>query len=224
MHMCERYAAYNLKKIIDFLGISNCDDLDNFKDNHNASPGQILPVITCKSPHKISLFKWGLIPPWYKTGITAENMFNVEAGRISRRPVLRGLLNSQRCIVLTSGYYEGRIIDGLQQSHLVKVKGEPFTLLAGLFESSQDKRTGEITDSFTVITTQASAQLSALYPSMPLTLTGEDQSDWLSLASTDEKIGKILFHDARHEVELFPVPVQTIDPRSNLPGLIMEIE
>lgn len=221
--MCVRYAAYQIKDVIDFLGLTNCDELDAFKDNYNASPGQYLPIITCKESHKISLFKWGLIPPWYKTGITAANMFNVEAAAIARRPLLRSLLKLQRCIIITSGYYEWKLGESRHAAYRVKVKDAPFTLLAGLYEASLDKRTGEKMDSFTIITTPACQALAGLYQQMPLTLTGDYPAKWLDLNSSAEVVDEILFHDARHEVEVYEVSDKVTDARNNLPGLIVRL-
>lgn len=221
--MCVRYAAYQINKVIDLLGIKNCSELDSFKDNYNASPGQYLPIVTCQDPHTINLFKWGLIPPWYKTGITAANMFNIEAAKISKRPILRSLLKSQRCLIITSGYYEWKVSDNRQIAHHVKVKEQPFTLLAGLYEASVDKRTGERMNSFTIITTRASQELVDLRADMPLTLTDDYASDWLAETSSAEKINEILFHDARHEVQVYEISPGVTDSRNNLPGLIVRI-
>ena len=221
--MCVRYAAYQINRVIDLLGIKNCAELDAFKDNYNASPGQYLPIVTCQDKHTINLFKWGLISPWYKTGITAANMFNIEAAKISKRPVLRSMLKSQRCIIVTSGYYEWKSTDNGQIAYHVRVKEEPFTLLAGLYEASVDKRTGERMNSFTIITTKASAALTDLRADMPLTLVGDDALYWLSEDSSVDKINELLFHDARHEIDVYEVSAGITDSRTNLPGLIVRI-
>lgn len=221
--MCVRYAAYQIKEVLDFLEITDCDELDSFKDNYNASPGQYLPIVTSGSPHKVSIFKWGLIPPWYKTGITASNMFNVDATQIARRPVLRNLLSSQRCLILTSGYYEWKKDQNKQIPHRVKVKDEKFTLLAGLYEASTDRRTGERMDSFTIITIPARPDLEHLYSSMPLILVGDHSKKWLDAGSSPELINEILVHTPVHQAEVFQVSDTLTDSRNNLPGLILKI-
>jgi len=222
--MCVRYSAHGMKKLLDRLEIRNCDELDSFKDNYNAAPGQFLPVITCLEPDTIRLLKWGLIPPWYKTGITASNMFNVGADTIPKRPVLRAMLSSQRCLVITSGYYEWKNENGFKKPHRVTMRDEHFTLLAGLFEVSMDRRTGEKNETFTIVTTKAAKHLEELYPQMPLTLKDDYQKCWIDSATPQETINEILFHDISYDIHFFPVSEKVTDSRNNLPGLIVKLE
>ena len=58
---------------------------------------------------------------------------------------------------------------------------------------------------------------------MTLNLVSDDALDWLSEDSSADKIIGLLFHDAKHEVDVYKVTAGITDARRNLPGQIVKI-
>ncbi len=57
-----------------------------FKPSYNIAPGFLVPVIVRKSPNKLGIMKWGLIPHWSKDPKIGNRLINARAETISVKP------------------------------------------------------------------------------------------------------------------------------------------
>jgi len=78
---------------------------DFYKPNYNASPTQLLPVITTNSPHGISLFYWGETPAWAKNKTPSEKIINVRTETLSEKLALKKAMMKTRCLAPADGFY-----------------------------------------------------------------------------------------------------------------------
>src|SRR5688500_16539233 len=80
-------------------------DVPEFYTAHyNASPTQLLPVITSATPEGLSLFYWGTAPDWAKNKTLSEKFINQRAENFEEKPTLKKALRTQRCIVPADGF------------------------------------------------------------------------------------------------------------------------
>jgi putative SOS response-associated peptidase YedK len=121
----------------------------------------------------------GLIPAWAKDPAIGNRMINARAEGVTEKPAFRSAFRSRRCIVPASGFYEWRQGRGPKQPYLIRRKdGQPIGF-AGLWESWEDRTTGEVIETCTIITYEPNALMAELHDRMPLILGPADYDRWL---------------------------------------------
>ena len=152
---------------------------------YNIAPTQMIAAVTeIESERKISLFKWGLVPRWAKDESIGNKLINARAETLSEKPSFRDAFRSRRCIVPASGFYEWmRVAKGAKQPFYFYLKDKNIFGFAGLWEERLDKETGELTETCTIITTEANEVLKPIHERMPVILISEHYDFWL-----DEKV------------------------------------
>jgi hypothetical protein len=107
-------------------------------------------------------------------------MINARAEGVADKPAFRSTFRARRCIVPASGFYEwqrqGR---GPKQPYLIRRRdGEPIGF-AGLWESWEDRATGEVVETCTIITCEPNALMAKLHDRMPVILDPAHYDRWL---------------------------------------------
>lgn len=148
------------------------------------------PVIT--SDPEIQSYRWGLIPFWVKDEKQADEIkrmtLNARADTIFQKPSFREPIRSKRCIIPSTGYFEWRHEGDKKIPYYIFLKDEEIFSMAGVYDSWQDKATGEIINTFSIITTEANPLTDYIHNTkhrMPAILNQEDEKRWL-----DPKLGK----------------------------------
>lgn len=164
----------------------------------NAFSFPYCPVIT--SDPEIQSFKWGLIPFWAKDEKQADEIkrmtLNARADTIFQKPSFREPIRSKRCIVPSTGYFEWRHEGTRKIPYYIYVKDEPIFSMAGVYDSWLDKVTGEIINTFSIITTEANSLTDYIHNTkhrMPAILSQKDEEKWL-----DPKLGKLDIEQLLH--------------------------
>jgi putative SOS response-associated peptidase YedK len=95
--------------------------------------------------------RWVLVPGWARDPAIGHKMINARAETVADKPAFRGAFKARRCVVPASGLYEWqRRAKGAKLPHLIQRRdGEPMGL-AGLWESWQDRATGEVVTTCTI--------------------------------------------------------------------------
>ena len=134
--------------------------------------------------------KWGLIPFWCKTQEDADKMrkftYNARSETVFELPSFRGPILSKRCIVPSTGYFEWRHeADGTKTPYFIFVRDLEIFSLAGVCDSWQNKLTGEVLNTFSILTTQANELTGFIHNNpktgnrMPVILNVEEEEKWL---------------------------------------------
>jgi len=187
---------------------------------YNGAPTQMLAVITGENPHKLSYYRWGLIPPWAKDISIGNKMINSRAETITEKPSFRIPLYNKRCLVPADGFYEWQQDIG-KQPYRIFVKSNPVFAMAGLWERWKSPE-GEIINSFSIITTEANSFMTPIHNRMPVILKPEDEKTWLSSKNPVE-ILSLLKQYPSEEMEAYPVPKLVNSPRNNGPEVWTKI-
>lgn len=142
-----------------------------------------MTVITNEATKTTVLHHWGLIPHWAKDNSIRKYTLNAKVETLDQKPSFR---SAKRCLVLTDGFYEWQWQDSKgkkKQKHLITLTDDGLFAFAGLYDTWVDRRTGEIVNSFAIVTTAAQGIMQEIHNSklrMPYTLTPNTEVSWLA--------------------------------------------
>jgi len=188
---------------------------------YNGAPTQLLAVITGEKPQKLSYHRWGLIPPWAKDISIGNKMINARAETITEKASFRTPLFSKRCLVPADGFYEWQQ-DAGKQPYRIFVKNNALFAMAGLWERWKSP-TGEVVESFSIITTEANEFMKPIHNRMPVILKREDEKTWLG-SKDSVKILSLLKPYAAEDMDAYPVSKLVNSPRNEAPSIIEPAE
>lgn len=143
------------------------------------------PVITDESLGEIQFYQWGLVPFWAKDDRLKKNTLNARIETIEEKPSFRDAAK-QRCLVLSSGYYEWQWLDPKgkkKQKYFIKPETQDLFAFAGIYSHWKDPGSNQLVSSYSIVTTTANELMSKIHNNkkrMPVVLRKEDQSLWLS--------------------------------------------
>ncbi len=165
--------------------------LDNGFD-HNPCP-----VITSERPKEFQTMTWGLVPWWMKKKgealqIRVRTLLCISEEMFDKASYRDSLKDAKRCLIPATGFYEWRWFDGGKNKipYFVKTDQELFSI-AGLWSEWKDKTTGEVMQTYTVLTTKANTLMEKIHNSkkrMPVILPKEHEDDWLNPNLTKEDV------------------------------------
>jgi putative SOS response-associated peptidase YedK len=156
-------------------------------------------VITQEKPDEIQQYQWGLIAPWVKDWEDAKvrwnQTLNAKSETVFELPSFRGSIRTKKCLVFAKGFFEWRHINTKQKiPYIVGVRDQkdakkfkPFTF-GGIYNIWTDKDTGEVHETFSIITVPANDMMKVIHNSkerMPLIIPEVNQWEWLT--TKDEK-------------------------------------
>jgi len=166
------------------------------RPRHNVSPSQ--PVVTiiqsADGGRELGWRQWGLIPSWSKSPTGSGRLFNARSETAREKPSFRAAWKHRRCLIPADGFYEWTPRDRDHQPYYFRASGGTLLAFAGLYETWQGEG-GEVIESCTVLTTEASADLAGVHHRMPVILAPERFERWLDGKSDPEAL-KSMMHPA----------------------------
>lgn len=154
-------------------------------DRYNGFTYPKTPVITNLKPQSIQLLNWGLIPFWAKDNTIRANTLNARIETIEEKPSFKSNVKN-RCLILSDGFFEWQWLDEKgkkKQQYLITLPSdEPFAF-AGIFSEWTDKTTGEILNTYSIVTTEANPLMAEIHNTkkrMPVILTPSNENLWLN--------------------------------------------
>jgi putative SOS response-associated peptidase YedK len=147
------------------------------KPRFNVSPNTYCPIVRLHEDHRILISSyWGLVPHWARGDIKVKPI-NAKAETVKDKPYFRYAYKHQRCLVPATGYYEWKGKEGKKQPYYIKPAGADIFSFAGLWETWEKGE--EPLTSFTIITADASEQLTDIHNRMPVIIDPENYDGWL---------------------------------------------
>jgi len=188
--MCGRYELQQIEGLGARFRASSVN-LD-FGPRYNVAPGQMMPVVVHKgSEHTLEMMKWGLVPYWAKDPRIGNKMINARAETILEKPSYRKPLQSKRCLVPVSGFYEWQDTGTGKMPYHIYLKDEPVFALAGLYDTWIDPQ-GQQLYTYTIITTSANSFMERLHHRMPVILGEETEDLWLDPATPISRLVNLM--------------------------------
>ena len=145
-------------------------------------------VVTDENPKDLQHFMWGLIPSWAKDDDIKKYTLNARYETLKTKPSFK---NAKRCLIFADGFYEWKWLDKQgkkKQKYLIEFPNSELFSFAGLYDQWVDKRTGEIINSCSIVTTEAKGIMREIHNSkmrMPLVIENNQMEDWLEKRKTN---------------------------------------
>lgn len=194
-----------------------------YRPRYNIAPSTVHPVLRAQGGRReLVPATWGFVGRFARGGAAPSLLANARAESARTKPTFRGAFAAHRCVVPADGFYEWTGPKGARRPTWFHPAGGGLLRLAGLYQPAKDPDTGEI-DRFTILTTEASADVAPVHDRMPVLLEPGDVDLWLGDGADAE----------RAEALLRPAPrgflaARAVSPRVNTvghddPSLLQEV-
>ena len=227
--MCGQYAIVSkIEKIEKQFNVRAKEDLKSY-ENKIIVPGTKGLVITDENPKIIQTYTFGFTPNWadklkYIINARSEGDHNKDnspdytGGKgIINKPFFRKAIRSQRCLVIADCFIESTGKKELKKSFNVYLKDHvnPFAF-AGIWDRWQEKDTGEIHDTFAIITTRPNnLMLKIPHDRMPVVLNPSSYSRYLSAKSPLSDITAMLEPYAAQDMNAYEIATSFYQERND---------
>lgn len=177
--MCGRFAFYSPAEATAALfgATSQVTPAARF----NIAPSQDIAAIRRDENRLASLtmVRWGLVPFWAKEPSIGNRMINARAETVAEKPSFRTAYRKRRCLIPADGFYEWHTSEGRKTPWFISLENGKTFAFAGLWESWQDKDTGQTLDTAAIITCEANQFMSRLHHRMPVIMEPGHTDAWL---------------------------------------------
>ena len=155
-----------------------------------------LLIYTDRSPDFPEVSVWGLVPHWVKDQNQLKklwnNTLNARGETIFEKPSFRWAARHNRCLIYVDGFYEHHHFKGKTYPFYLHRKDLQPMAFAGLWSEWTDPETGEVKNTFSIVTTEGNELLAKVHnnprikgPRMPLILPEELTDKWLEPTTDD---------------------------------------
>jgi putative SOS response-associated peptidase YedK len=179
--MCGRYQIAMEDDIIEMREI--LDEINerykNTPDTAAAKTGEIFPTDTApvlirgNDKPQAALMKWGF-PKWQGSGV----IINARGETAQDKLTFRSSLDSRRCIVPATGFFEWREENGSKTKYLFRLPETKILYLAGLYGAFKDGPRAY--NAYVILTGGANSSMALYHNRMPMVLMPDDMEKWLS--------------------------------------------
>jgi putative SOS response-associated peptidase YedK len=189
---------------------------------YNLTPGQAVAVVREREGRRrLDALQWGLIPFWAKDATIGRRLVNARLDGLAEKPAFREAWTRRRCLIPASGFYEwSEPRGGRKRPYFIRPADEPLLALAGLWERWRTPA-GDKLETCVIVTTDATAQLSAIHDRMPLLIPRDAHALWLDPRSSLDDAVRL----AQQPPALATVPVgfAVNDPRNDDETLVSRV-
>ncbi len=178
-----------------------------------------LPIIKQGS---IELSEWGLIPSFIVQEEKAkeiQNMtLNARSNTIHEKPSFKKSIQSQRCILMVDGFFEWRHEEGRKLPYYIFPKDGTVFCLGCIYNSWLNKVTGEVKETFSIITTEANPIMEYIHNSkkrMPLILDKSQINDWINQGTPIQAVNSMMKPYDDSKMDAYRITQEANNPRNN---------
>lgn len=177
----------NAHKYAEFFSVENMDSFTEETLSYRAFPHTLFPVVLESQGQRVcKLMNYSLVPPWSETRKPKFATYNARIETLCEKPTWREPIKSRRCLVGITSFFES-CYEGSHAGHIVEFKNpnDELWAVAGLWSEWIDKSTGEVLDSFAIITTEPSPFIRKVgHDRSPVFLNENGFKDWLKPNAT----------------------------------------
>ncbi len=214
--MCGRFSLAVSKSVLQqqlpFLELS-----EEPEPSYNIAPTQQAWVVVDGGRPRLVPMVWGLVPHWSQDGRNDGLLINARAEGIAAKPSFRIPFRQRRCLVPADSFYEWRKEGRQKIPYRILRKDRRLLFFAGIWDVWEGAAAPLHT--FSIITTEASREMSHLHNRMPVMLNNEnDQRHWLRSDRLEDLL--LLVRFPQDEVlDMYRVSTSVNSPAHNYPGL-----
>ncbi|XXX75973.1 SOS response-associated peptidase [Sorangium sp. So ce134] len=158
-----------------------------YRPRYNIAPSTVHPVLRAQGGQReLVAAAWGFTGRFGGGGAAPSLLANARAESARTKPTFRGAFAARRCVVPADGFYEWTGPKGARRPTWFHPAGGGLLRMAGLYQPAKDPDTGEIDVRFTILTTEASADVAQVHHRMPVLLEPGDVDLWLGVGDGAE--------------------------------------
>ena len=188
--------------IINYLnsnqGVQMHFNFDDFGEKHLVS-GFAHPELPIVKQGSIELGEWGLVPSFIVREEQAKDIqnktLNARSDTIYERKSYKDAIVKQRCVLVIDGFFEWKHTPSEKIPYYIYPTDGTVFYLGCIYNSWVDKGTGEMKDTFSIITTDANPLMEIIHNSkkrMPLILNKNDIAMWIDPESSHENVNRLM--------------------------------
>ena len=181
----------------------------------------------------VFLHEWGLIPSWVKNEAIADDLrsktLNAVGETAFEKPSFRKSIAAQRCLLPVSGFYEWREVNGVKYPYYIQLQEQDYFSLGSLYDSWINRETGEIRNTFSIITTPANPLMEKIHnlkKRMPLILSPDDEMKWLDSSLKADSVKELIKPFPDRKMKAYTISREANNARNNrnIPGIMSRVE
>ena len=187
--MCGRFALDQTTDAIVAEFFAQTNRFPDWFPQWNIAPTTTIPiVVTTESGDRlVGPARWSLVPSWSRELTLKYPTFNARSETAAEKPTFRGSVNTHRCIVPISAYYEWTTVGGSKAPHVIYQPDRGLIGLAGLYSWWTNPTTGEMVATTTILTRDSTGILAPIHDRMPIGVEPADYDRWLDPSETRGK-------------------------------------
>ena len=196
----------------------------NLQPRWNGAPTQDFAAcrLDAQGARVLTKLRWGLVPAWAPDVKMGARLIDARSESVHVKPAFRAAFKKRRCLIAANGWFEWRAEgDGKQPWFISAASGAPLSF-AGLWERWE--RGSESVETFTVLTTGASSELSAIHHRQPSILRAGDFEEWLTPDSTQDRLLALARSAYEGPYESLRVSRRANNARNNDPDLLLPLD
>lgn len=210
--MCGRFALdIELDALIsEFVAQEN--RIPDWAPHWNIAPTSTIPIVIDRADgdalvRTIGPARWSLTPSWSDTLELKYPTFNARSESAAEKPTFRNAVKHHRCLIPATAYFEWHTVGGEKTPHVIRPTVGSFFAFAGLYSVWTGGHTPVVTA--TMLTAEATEELSWLHPRRPMALPRDAWANWLNPQEVgtqdliDEAVSSSMQHMAH--MECYPV-------------------
>lgn len=157
--------------------------------SYNIAPQTDQPIVRLSrdsAERELALLRWGLVPFFAKDPKIGYSTINARAETIATSPTFREAMKRRRCLVPATGFYEWQKIGNkAKQPWTIELPNGEIFAFAGLWDRWKDRVSGNVLETYTIITTDPNELVQPLHDRMPVILSPSDYDRWLEPGDPD---------------------------------------
>ena len=216
--MTPRYALYDIADLRDRFNLT-AGLPKGIRPHYNISPTVNAPVIIGHEGLATAvLMKWGLVAKGAKdtNSVFRYRTYTHASETIFSRHSWEQAVRQRRCLVPANGFYE---LGNEERAYYAQNTGETLRAFAGIYSEWKDPE-GTAHGTYSIITTEASEDVSRASSRMPVILDREAEADWLNPEITDtSSIHAMLRPNPSGLVTMHEVSIVVHSPKQNQASL-----
>jgi len=193
----------------------------------------LMPVMTQQDPNKLQLYNWGLVPFWVKDAKQADELramtLNATCENVFVKPSFRSSIRQKKCLIPALSFFEWKTINSkTKQPYRIGVQDSESMLkdftMGGIYDSWTDIKTGEVRETFAIITTPANDMMAEIHNTkkrMPLIIAEKDRTAWLNV-ETEKEINELMVPFADDDMLAYPISklISSKNGNNNVPEVL----
>lgn len=194
----------------------------NFDEDYFLVSGFSHPKLPIIKQGVIELSEWGLIPSFAvneeKANELANMTLNARSDTIREKPSYKKSIVCQRCLLVVDGFFEWRHENNRKIPFYIYPKDETVFYMGCIYNSWVNKLTGEVRDTFSIITTAANPLMEYIHNSkkrMPLILSKDDIATWIDPSTPQHIVDSLMKPFPESTMRAHQIPSDAGNQRKN---------